>query len=165
MPIVYAELHNLAEGQMRQQAADHTLHPSALVAEAFLKLIDQTDARWNDRREFYGFASKVMRSVLVDHARAKSARKRGGSWVRIGVSAAAKVESDPVLDMLALDEALEALAGVDAQLARIVELRFFGGLTTDMAAEVIGISKRSVERGYQQARLWLYERISSAQSG
>jgi RNA polymerase sigma-70 factor, ECF subfamily len=159
LPLVYRELHRLASAQMAKQPSSHTLQPTALVNEAYLKLVGQRSARWENRGQFYCMASAVMRSVLVDHARAKRAAKRGGSGLRVALEEDLAVETGPDLDLLALDEALVELARDDAELARIVELRFFGGLTAQETADALGTSLRGVERGFRVARMRLLQRI------
>lgn len=162
MEMVHAELHRLAEIQMRSQASSHTLQPTALVNEAWIRLVDQEHARYGSRSHFFALASKVMRSILVDHARRKQAQKRAGSGVRVTLHEEAAVQAGPDLDVLTVDEALTSLAEEDPELARIVELRVFGGLSAPEAAEVVGMPLRSLERAYQVARLWLARHFENA---
>jgi RNA polymerase sigma factor (TIGR02999 family) len=162
MRLVYAELHALARAQMVREAPDHTLQATALVHEAFLRLVQQPEqASFESRRQFYRLASKVMRSLLVDHARRKKAAKRGGDRLRVALDQAeapgAGAERD--VDLLDLDEALAGLAGVDDELARLVELRFFGGLTVPQVAETLGLPLRTAERRLGVAAAWLRERL------
>jgi len=156
MPIVYADLRRVAAGYMRREAAGHALQPTALVHEAFVRLVDQKRVKWRNRAHFFGVAAGMMRRILVDHARRRRAEKRGGDWERVtlaGDEAAAGGQKD--IDALALDEALGRLAAIDPQQERIVELRYFGGLTIDETAEVIGISAATVVREWTIAKAWL----------
>jgi len=157
--VLYRELHGLARAQMARTPGQHSLQPTALVHEAYLKLIDQTQGGTDGRGQFLSLAAKTMRSVLVDHARARAAEKRGGKGLRLELHDDVAQVAEPDLDVLALDDALQELSQDDPQLGRIVELRFFGGLTAQEAADELGISLRSVERGYQVARLRLYDRL------
>jgi RNA polymerase sigma factor (TIGR02999 family) len=155
MPLVYDELHRLAGAYLRRERREHTLQPTALVNEAYLKLIDQRQANWQNRAQFFGVAARLMRRILVDHARAYHAAKRGGLGYNISLSDAHRFGEAPDLDLLALHEALERLAQIDADQARIVELRFFGGLTIEEAAEVAAVSHATIEREWRMARAWL----------
>jgi len=155
MPLVYDELHRLAGAYLRRERREHTLQPTALVNEAYLKLIDQRNANWQNRAQFFGVAAQLMRRVLVDHARAYHAAKRGGPHYNISLSNAHRFGDEPDLDLLALHEVLERLAKIDANQARIVELRFFGGLTIEEAAEIMGVSHATIEREWRMARAWL----------
>ncbi len=168
MPLVYGELHKLAAAQMARQPAEHTLQATALVHEAYLRLVGHEQARWQNRGEFYGMASKVMRNVLVDHARSKQAAKRGGRSARLAledVDAVAEGTGPPDVDLLALDEALTALSRTDPGLARLVELRFFGGLSTEETAHVLETSPRTVERRFRVARMWLADHLEGDAPG
>jgi RNA polymerase sigma-70 factor, ECF subfamily len=156
---IYDDLHRLAQRHMRDERTDHTLQPTALVNEAYLRLIDQRSATWNDRAHFFAVASRVIRRILVDHARADRAAKRGGDRTRIPLVDIDPATEAPDTDVLALDEALEELAQIDPQQAQVVEMRFFGGLTVEEAAAVLMISPRSVDRDWQCARAWLYCRL------
>ena len=160
MPLVYDELHRLAGAYLRRERRDHTLQATALVNEAYLKLIDQRHANWQNRAQFFGVAAQLMRRVLVDHARAYNAAKRGGQYYNITLSDAHRFGDEPDLDLLALHEALDRLAAIDADQARIVELRFFGGLTIEEAAEVAAVSHATVEREWRMARAWLRRELS-----
>ena len=156
MPIVYADLRRVAAGYMRHEAAGHALQPTALVHETYVRLVDQKQVKWRNRAHFFGVAAGMMRRILVDQARRRRAEKRGGGWERVtlaGVEAAA--DSHKEIDVLALDEALERLAEFDPQQERIVELRYFGGLTIEETAEVVGISAATVVREWTIAKAWL----------
>lgn len=155
LPIVYDELRLIAERHFRRQSRDHTLQPTALVHEAFLKLVDQTQAQWKDRAHFFAVAATAMRHILVNHALAKQAEKRGGQRKRVELTEAGAAVEPEDLDMVALDEALKKLAVVDERKHRVVELRFFAGLSVDEVAEVLGVSKTTVESDWRAARAWL----------
>jgi RNA polymerase sigma-70 factor (ECF subfamily) len=157
MPLVYSELRRLASNYLRRERVGHTLQPTALVNEAYLKLIDQRNAKWQNRAQFFGISAQLMRRILVDHARQRQAVKRGGSdQQRLSItSAQAAVIHQPEIDLLALNEALDELARMDPQQSRIVELKFFGGLSIEETAEVLGISHATVERDWKSARAWL----------
>jgi RNA polymerase sigma factor (TIGR02999 family) len=160
IPLVYAELRRVAARYMRGEQPGHSLQATALVHEAYLRLAGQQDISWQNRAHFFGVAANIMRRILVDHARAKQARKRGGSIQKVSFDEAVLVQPEPSRDFLALDEALERLARRDSRQSRIVELRFFGGLSEEEAAEVLGISVRTVKREWAVARAWLYKEIS-----
>ena len=156
MPLVESELRRLAGNYLRRERPGHTLQPTALVNEAYLRLVDQRDAKWQNRAHFYGIAAKLMRRILVDHARVKYAEKRGGAeQQRLSITSAQGVSASPDLDILALHEALEELAKLDPQQERIVELKFFGGLSIEEVAEVLRIGHATVERDWKMARAWL----------
>jgi RNA polymerase sigma factor (TIGR02999 family) len=156
MPLVYAELRRLANNYLRRERVNHTLQPTALVNEAYLRLIDQKNARWQNRAQFFGVAAQLMRRILVDHARLHNAAKRGGSQQhRLSLTDADHFVDKPEIDLLALHEALNELATIDPQQGRIVELRFFGGLSIEETAEVLGIGHATVERDWKMARAWL----------
>jgi RNA polymerase sigma factor (TIGR02999 family) len=162
--LLYDELRRIAAGYLRREREGHTLQPTALVNEAFLRLVDQRDVRWQNRAHFLGIAAQVMRRVLVDHARARQRDKRGGGATRVTraddrVGAAARAT-----DLVARDDALAGLADVDPELARVVELRYFGGLTVEEAAEVLGTSPRSVDRAWATARAWLRRELRAPES-
>lgn len=163
LPLVYEELRALAGGHFRRQRADHTLQPTALVHEAFVRLIDQTNAHYNDRSHFFAVAATAMRQILTDYARRKKAEKRGGQWEQISLDHAAGSDglaSPQALDIVALDEALTELANLDPRMHRVVELRFFGGLTVDEVAKVLGVSKTTVESDWRGARAWLNSQLN-----
>jgi RNA polymerase sigma factor (TIGR02999 family) len=160
MPIVYSELRRLASNYLRRERANHTLQPTALVNEAYLKLIDQKSARWQNRAQFYGIAAQLMRRILVDHARQHKAAKRGGSdQLRLSITSADNLATKPDLDVLSLHEALEELATLDPQQGRIVELKFFGGLSIEETGEVLGVGHATVERDWKMARAWLRRKL------
>ena len=152
---VYADLHRRAELLMAHQPAQHTLQPTAVVNEAWLRLGLNAEVDWQDRSHFLAVASRAMRSVLVDHARRRTADRRGGGRRRVEWDEALEAFEAGTVDLLELDEALSRLGEMDAQLARIVELRFFGGLTIAEAARVLDVSTPTIERGWRSARIWL----------
>lgn len=161
MPVVYDELRRLASNYLRRERAGHTLQPTALVNEAYLKLVDQRKAHWQNRAQFFGVAAQLMRRILVDHARVRQAQKRGGSdQQQLSLSHIDQIAEKPDVDLLALHEAMNELAELDPQQSRIVELRFFGGLTIEETAEVLGISHATVERDWTLARAWLRRELS-----
>jgi RNA polymerase sigma factor (TIGR02999 family) len=153
LPQVYDELRKMAAGHLRHEAAGHALQPTALVHEAYLRLVDQRRAHWRNRAQFYGVAAQIMRRILVDHARAQHADKRGAGWDLVPLANHEPLA--PSVEVSALDEALQRLAVFDRQQARIVELRYFGGLTIDETAEVMKISPATVVREWTVARAWL----------
>jgi|SRR5205085_5158874 len=153
IPLVYDALRRIARHHLRGERAGHTLQTTALINEAYLKLVDQS-IPWQSREHFFGIAARLMRQILVDYARARQRLKRGGDRQQISL-AYAEAAPAQTADLLALNDALEALAAVDPQKSRIVELRFFGGLTIEETAQVMGISTPSVERGWRAARAWL----------
>lgn len=160
MPMVYSELRRLANNYLRRERQGHTLQPTALVNEAYLKLIDQKSARWQNRAQFYGIAAQLMRRILVDHARQHKAEKRGGpEQQRLSITSAGQLAGKTDLDLLPLHEALEELATIDPQQARIVELKFFGGLSIEETAEVLGVGHATVERDWKMARAWLRRKL------
>jgi RNA polymerase sigma factor (TIGR02999 family) len=157
---VYDHLHAIASGFFRQQRSDHTLQPTAVVHEAFLKLVGAEAADWNDRAHFIAVAARAMRQVLVDHARSKGTLKRGGHRRRVQLDDASPAGGGPaVIDIVALDEALDQLAALDPRQARVVELRFIGGLTVAEAAAVLDVSPRTVELDWRMARAWLSQAL------
>ncbi|HED64162.1 MAG TPA: RNA polymerase subunit sigma-70 [Planctomycetes bacterium] len=163
MELIFSELHDLAEAQMSRERSDHTLQPTALVGEAYMRLFGYKEASWESRRHFYGMAAKVMRSLLVDHARMKNSAKRGGEWARVSLDPEAVVTeldgSTPA--MIDLDNALNALAAVDEELSRAVELRYFGGLTVKETAAALGQPVRTTERRLRAANAWLRNALDS----
>jgi RNA polymerase sigma-70 factor, ECF subfamily len=160
MPLVYSELRRLANNYLRRERQEHTLQPTALVNEAYLRLVDQRSAKWQNRAQFYGIAAQLMRRILVDHARARYAEKRGGSQQeRLSITGIQELATKPDLDVIAVHEALEELAEFDEQQARIVELKFFGGLSIDEVAEVMGVGHATVERDWKVARAWLRRKL------
>jgi len=160
MPLVYGELRALAGGLLRDAGGRHTLQPTALVHEAYLRLAGAEVAPgWEGHRHFLGVAAKAMRSVLIDHARRKQAEKRGGAAERLPLEGIVAAFEERVPDLLALDEALDRLEAMDGELARLVELRFFGGLTIEETARALDASVPTVVRGWQVARLWLQREV------
>ena len=153
MPVVYSELRKLAGSYLRQERSDHTLQPTALVHEAYLRLTNQRDVEWQNRAHFFGIAAQMMRRILVDHARKRQAAKRDAAAWRVSTAEIDASETAP--ELLALDRALEELEEIDPQQARVVELRFFAGLTVEETAEVAGISPRTVKREWRTAKAWL----------
>jgi RNA polymerase sigma factor (TIGR02999 family) len=156
---VYDELRRLASGQLRGERPNHTLQPTALVHEAYLRLVDARDLRWESRAHFFGTAARAMRQILVDHARRHNAEKRGGGWEQVTLATDVGGEESLAADVLDLHEALEKLASHDAELARLVELRFFAGLTLDETADTLGVSRRKTAKDWSVARLWLQRRL------
>jgi RNA polymerase sigma factor (TIGR02999 family) len=159
MPLVYDELRRLADHYLRRERPDHTLQPTALVHEAYLKLIDQTRVDWQNRAHFFGVAAQLMRRILVDHARRHQAEKRGGFQQRLSLDEAVDYSQTRDVDLVKLDDALTALAKFDARQSRIVELRFFGGLTIEETAEALGISPATVKVDWSMAKAWLRREI------
>jgi RNA polymerase sigma factor (TIGR02999 family) len=160
LPLVYGELRRLAAQRLHRERPDHTLQPTALVHEAYIRLVDQRRVRWQNRAHFYGVAAQVMRRILVDRARARGADKRGAGWQRVTLVGDKTPNGSRDVDVLALDDALQRLAALDPQQEKIVELRYFGGLTLDETAEVIGISTATVKREWAIARAWLRAELS-----
>jgi RNA polymerase sigma-70 factor, ECF subfamily len=159
VPLVEAELRRLARTFMARERAGHTLQTTALVNEAFLRLADAQSVRWQDRAHFFGIAARLMRRVLVDHARARKVQKRGGGAERVSVEEDLLVSREPEVDVLALDNALSALAEVDARKAQVIEMRFFGGMTVDETAEALRVSTDTVKRDWRLAKLWLLREL------
>jgi RNA polymerase sigma factor (TIGR02999 family) len=160
MPLVYSELRRLATNYLRRERQGHTLQPTALVNEAYLKLVDQRNAKWQNRAQFFGISAQLMRRILVDHARQHQAAKRGGTdQKRISITSAEKLAQQTEFDLLALNEALDELTKMDPQQGRIVELKFFGGLSIEETAEVLGIGHATVEREWKTARAWLRRQL------
>ena len=159
MPLVYEELRRLASRYLRQERPGHTLQTTALVHEAYLKLVDQTNLSWQNRVQFFAAAAQVMRHILVDYARSRKAFKRGGDYCRLSLDEAviSSEEKDP--DLLTLHEALDSLAAIDIQQSHVVELRVFGGLTVEETAEALGISPRTVKREWSMAKAWLHKQM------
>ena len=162
VPLVYDELHRIARRQMSKERPGHTLQPSALVNEAFLRLIDYDQVNWQNRRHFFSLAAKMMREVLVNYALSRKAQKRGGTALRITLDETLvnRTKAMRLEDLLVLNEALERLAGEDERCARVVELMFFGGLSEKETAIELGVSDRTVKREWRFARLWLRRELS-----
>ncbi|HME56860.1 MAG TPA: sigma-70 family RNA polymerase sigma factor [Terracidiphilus sp.] len=155
VPLVYEHLHRLAASYMRRERPEHTLQPTALVNETYLRLIPQADATWENRAHFFGFAARLMRQILVDHARRRNAGKRGGLINKLPLEKALEFSPERSRELLELDDALRSLESLDPRQSRVVELRFFGGLTEEETAEVLGIWSRTVKRDWRVARAWL----------
>ncbi len=160
IPLVYHELRGLAVRQLRGERSDHTLRPTALVHEAFLRLVDQREGALQNRVQFF-----ALRRVLVDHARARLAAKRAGAWERVSLDEGAAAEEPRELEAIALNAALEELQGLDPGKVHLVELRFFGGLSVDEAADVLGVSPSTLAREWRLARAWLYRRLEQTETG
>ncbi len=161
MLLVYQELHRLAHQYMKRESPGHTLQTSALVNEAFVKLIDQKDVQWQNRAHFFGIAAQLMRRILVDHARCRQYLKRGGGARHVSLEEVAIVSQERAADVVALDDALTSLAAVDARKSQIVELRFFGGLSIEETAEVLAVSPGTVMRDWTLAKAWLRREMTS----
>lgn len=160
MPVVYDELHALAEKYLRSEKAGHTLQPTALVHEAYMRLVDHSRVDWKGKTHFYAVGASAMRRILIDHARSRGRRKRGGGWHRVLLDDAVADKQHRDLDALALNEILDNLRQLDATQADIVELRFFGGLTVEEVAHVLGVSKRKVEGDWTHAKAWLSQHLA-----
>lgn len=160
VPVVYEGLHRIAARYLRRERPEHTLQPTALVHEAFLKLIDQRDVHWQSRAHFFGVSAQLMRRILVDHARERAARKRGGGRHHVALDDAFAISASNQIDIIAVDAALHRLASIDRDQVRLVELRFFAGLTIDETAEVLGWSSGSVKREWIVAKAWLQRELS-----
>jgi RNA polymerase sigma factor (TIGR02999 family) len=160
IPLVYEELHRLAARYMRRENPGHTLQTSALVNEAYIKLIGQKNVRWQNRAHFFGIAAQLMRRILVDHARTHGALKRGAGASKLPLDETAIVALDRSTDFILIDDALKNLAQIDPSKSRIVEMRFFGGLTTEEIAEVEKVSPSTIEREWRKAKAWLYREIN-----
>ncbi len=160
MPLIYGELRRLARGHLRRERPNHTLQPTALVNEAFLRLIDQSQVNWQNRAHFFGAAARLMRRILINHAEARRAAKRGGEAERVSLNEVDHLGVEQEMDLIALNEALKNLERVDPQQSQIVELRYFSGLTIEEVAEVMGISPATVKREWSTARAWLRRELS-----
>ena len=160
VPLVYAELHRLAKSYMRKERAGQTLQTTALIHEAYLRLIDASQVQWQNRAHFFGVAAHIMRQILVAMARERGAQKRGGGVRQISLDEGLIVSQEKDEDLVAIDEALSALAEVDARKAKVVELRFFGGLTEEETAEALKVSPETVRRDWRIARAWLRRKLS-----
>ncbi len=162
MPLVYDELRRVASRYLRRERPGHTLQTTALVHDAYLRLVDQKDVHWENRAHFFSIAAEAMRRILVEHARSHRAAKRGGGECKLSLDEAVDWPQAQAVDLVALDDALTALRAIDSQKSRIVELRFFGGLTMEEIAQVLGVSLATVERGWHIAKLWLRREITGA---
>jgi RNA polymerase sigma factor (TIGR02999 family) len=160
VPMVHAELRRLARIQMAGERPGHTLQTTALVNEAYLRLIDLSQVRWQDRAHFLGMSARVMRRILVDHARARGASKRGGRDQKVPIEDAAAQTGERAVDLIALDDALNALAVVDSRKSQVVEMRFFGGLSIEETAESLHVSPETVKRDWRVAKVWLLRELA-----
>jgi RNA polymerase sigma factor (TIGR02999 family) len=165
MPLVYDELRKVAARHLRRQRPDHTLQTTALVNEAYLRLIDSSQVQWQNRAHFFAISAQLMRRILVDFARSRQNLKRGGDVERISLDEALVVAPERGADLLALDDALTQLAALNSRQAQVVELRYFGGLSEEEAAEALKVSLRTVQRDWKLARLWLYRELSKDLEG
>lgn len=159
IPVVYDELRRQAAGYLRRERPGHTLQSAALIHEAYLRLVNQQNIEWQNRAHFYAIAARLMRQILVDHARRRNASKRGGSDIRVSLEEAMVASPETNVDLVALDEALTRLADIDPQQAKIVELRYFSQLSVEETAEVLGVSSRTVRRDWNVAKAWLRQQI------
>lgn len=165
VPLVYGEIRRIAARHLRNERSNHTLQPTALANEAYLRLAGQSEPAWTDRVHFLRVASRVIRNVLVDHARARNREKRGGDVLKVTLVEDVAGRPDLDLDILALDQALERFAGDYPEEARVVELQYFGGLTPAEAAELLGVSRRTVDRRLVFARAWLFQQLKAGADG
>lgn len=163
MPAIYDELRRQAARYLRQERPGHTLQTTALIHEAYLRLVDQKNVQWQNRTHFFAIAAQLMRRILVDHARQRQAAKRGGDALRVTLNESMALSEEPDVNLVALDEALNRLAEIDPQQARVVELRFFSGLSIEETAEALGISPRTVKRDWNVAKAWLRREIGSGE--
>jgi RNA polymerase sigma factor (TIGR02999 family) len=163
MPLVYDELRKLAASQLRRERNDHTLQPTALVHEVYLRLADQKNVQWQDKSHFFGVTAQLMRRILVDHARSHLADKRGSGLPKVSLNEALAMSRERPAELLALDESLTQLGVTDPQQSRIVELRVFAGLTIEQTSEVMGISPATVKRDWNLAKAWLLREIEKAE--
>ena len=161
MPLVYDELHKLASRYLRRERPDHTLQTTALVHEAYLKLVDQRNANWENRVQFFAVSAQLMRRILVDYARRHRASKRGGELYRLSLDDALVSTEEKDAELLGLDEALDRLAAIDPQQSRVVELRIFAGLTLEETGQALNISPRTVRREWNMAKAWLHRQIKN----
>jgi RNA polymerase sigma factor (TIGR02999 family) len=161
LPLVEGELHRLAKAYLRRERQGHTLQTTALVNEAYLRLVDQRHAQWQNRSHFFGIAAQLMRRILIDHARRIAYAKRGGGAVRISLDEACELAPERASELMALDDALSALARVDERKSRVVELRYFGGLSVEETAEVLGVHPETVTRDWQRAKAFLRRELEA----
>lgn len=159
MPLVYDELRQIARRQLRGERSDHTLDTSALTHEVYLKLVGEAEVDWENRTHFFVLAARAMRQILIDHARKRNAQKRGGNWTRTTLSSRNLRVEVQMGELIDLDEGLRRLHEIDERASRVVELRFFGGMTEDEVAEVLDVSTRTVQRDWRKARAWLYKEV------
>ncbi|HKA02572.1 MAG TPA: sigma-70 family RNA polymerase sigma factor [Candidatus Solibacter sp.] len=166
MPLVYGELRRLAAAYLRRERSNHTLQSTALVHEAFLRMVNQQDVQWKNRAHFYGIAAQMIRRILVDYARSQHAEKRGAGAVKLELDEAMAVaQTNSEVDLLSLSDSLDRLAQLDERQSRVVELRFFAGLSIEETAEVLHLSPASIKREWQTARAWLFRDMSTARGG
>ncbi len=165
IPAVYQELRRMADRYLRLENPGHTLQPTALVHEAYLRLIDQQYVDWQNRAHFFGVAAQMMRRILVDHARAKHREKRGGEAIRLSLDDVINLSHERAADLIALDEALNTLAAVDERKSHVVEMRYFGGLSVAETARAMGVSPDTVMRDWKMAKAWLYQEIKGGAQG
>jgi RNA polymerase sigma factor (TIGR02999 family) len=165
MPLVYSELHRLAQSYLQRERSDHSMQATALVNEAYLRLVDAQRVRWENRAHFFAISARVLRQILVDFARRRSYQKRGGGMRPLSLDATLIVGESPDDNLAALDEALERLAEIDARKSQVVELRFFGGLTVEETAEVLKVSAETVKRDWRLAKSWLKRYLSEGDAG
>jgi RNA polymerase sigma factor (TIGR02999 family) len=161
IPLVYEEMRRLARYHMRGERANHPLQTTALVHEAYLKLIDSSRVQWQDRAHFFAVASQLMRRILVDFARSRKNLKRGGDAIQISLGESLEISQEPGADLVALDDALNALSQLDPRQSRVVELRFFGGLSVEETAEALKVSPETVKRDWRLAKVWLLRELGS----
>ena len=161
MPLVYDELHRMAHQHMKREKPGHVLQTSALINEAYLRLVDRPRIHWQNRAQFFGIAARVMRRILVDEARKRKSDKRGGDAIHVTLNEATNVAHEQAANVMALDDALKSLEAIDPRQSKIVELRFFGGLSVDEAAEVLRVSSGTVMRDWVFARAWLKQEMSA----
>ncbi|MBA2341170.1 MAG: sigma-70 family RNA polymerase sigma factor [Pyrinomonadaceae bacterium] len=162
LPLIYDELRKLAANYLRRERSDHTLQPTALVHEAYMRLVDQTQVRWQNRAHFFGVAAQMMRRILVDHARKTNAGKRGSDFHKLSFDENIDVSDERSAELIALDDALKTLAEIDELKSRIVELRFFGGLSVEETAAALGVSPVTVKRQWRMAKAWLYGEVGGS---
>jgi len=165
IPLVYRELHQIAEHRFSLERPDHTLQPTALVHEVYLRLVAQRDVNWQNRAHFFAVASRLMRQILVDYARGRLRAKRGGKQLKLPLDKVIVISPGHCDELLALDESLERLGKLDERQSRIVELRFFGGLSVEETAAVLGVSPRTVKREWSMAKAWLYGLMRTRRGG
>jgi RNA polymerase sigma factor (TIGR02999 family) len=161
MPVVYDELRRLAQKYLSRERADHTLQTTALVHEAYLRLVDQKAVNWQNRAQFFGIAAQMMRRILINHAKDRKAKKRQGYSIRVSLDEAVNFFEQAEVDLTALDEALNELAALDPQQTQIVELRFFGGMSVEETAEALSVSPITIKRDWKMAKAWLYDELSN----
>jgi RNA polymerase sigma factor (TIGR02999 family) len=165
MPLVYGELRQIAKRYIRRQSPGHTLQTTALIHEAFLKLVNQSEKQWQNRAHFFGVAAQAMRTILVDYARSRQYAKRGGDMPKVALDEAATVSEERAAELVALDDALQLLAQIDQRKSRVVEMRYFGGLSVEETAEVLKVSANTVMRDWRLAKTWLRRELSGGPRG